>query len=507
MHNKKLLFIFLVFIISLFSCIAINISSGNFLISNNTNLNISLSHDLNNLEYINVTNSFIDIDGVKFIKNNETDKYTWLNINNYSRYNYNIKGNETYQLNFSILPVPYDYTFALLDNEIIEEDTDGTFTVDVTTSNKELEYLYYVFLQVLKEVTNTPFESNETQSMKLFVYCDDNTVEEYSFNTTANDYILKENIECNWDFLKLDVTYAASSYYRTVIPSNTSTNITIYGLDLNEDLASQMIIQINDLTGEFNNGQLEIVKTIAGSSKEIITQKYDIEDKVTLYLLTNGLYTIRIRSEDGTDVRVLGSLIGEAGTKTITIPEINFYPDNSVIDNIDWQYNLTNTSAKLTYIDGTSTTTDSIKFYIYDENKTNIIYNSSATDINNAAFLYNGLSQDYVVCFEAIKDGYRTIEDCQSYLQTINDGNDWSMFNEESLQNYRNFGIVLTACFIVLLFGAANFSIGMLLASIVLTVAKALGWLSLGSDTLTYTILSLCWIITVVGIMINSERR
>lgn len=246
-----------------------------------------------------------------------------------------------------------------------------------------------------READNTIFDVNKTNTTKLTIFCPNENKIIYFKN--GSKISTQENItmDCAYTLMKMDVTYPDSSYFRSLIPEQTQQNVTWWLLDLNQDTGVQIILQLIDLTGEFTNGQIKLKSAIGSNNEIIIEQSFDIEASVTLYLLKDAFYTVSIINNEGTEERELGTLIADtAGTKTITFPEIDFYPSKILYDNlsIEYTFNITQSILRLQYDDSTSETSY-ISWKIYNGSNTSQLL-QTFTSTNPAAsvtFTYNNI--------------------------------------------------------------------------------------------------------------------
>ncbi len=237
--------------------------------------------------------------------------------------------------------------------------------------------------KLIRELTNTPFEFNLTNSTVVNVFCPNGTTIVLTFNTSNN---ISQIINCKFTLMQAVVDYGPlGSYFRTLIPPFSQKNISWFLIDLvRGDTAIQKIIQLLDLTGEFADSILTVERPIGGITEKIIEQKFDISNQVNLFLLKDALYTLSI--ENAQQDIILGNLIPtEAGTQTITLPKIDFVPQETTLgDNVSWAYtfNITSHILRLQYDDKTERTT-LVRFTVFN-----------ATDTNNLHQLFTGQSQN-----------------------------------------------------------------------------------------------------------------
>lgn len=217
---------------------------------------------------------------------------------------------------------------------------------------------------LIRESTNTVFDFNSTNSTVLNVFCPDQSIV-ITFNTSSNS---TQVINCQFTLMQMVVDYEdLGSYFRTLIPPFSQKNITWYLIDLAAgDTAIQRVINLLDLTGEFANSILTVERAIGGVIKTIIDQRFDISNNVNLFLLKDEQYTISI--DNGLQDIVLGNLIPtEAGTQTITLPKINFVPQETILGgNVSWTYTFNVSILRVQYEDVTNRTT-LVRFTVFND--------------------------------------------------------------------------------------------------------------------------------------------
>ena len=236
-----------------------------------------------------------------------------------------------------------------------------TFSINALQNNSLNVTMGSIFnFRLVREETNTPFDFNLTNSTELNIFCLNETIR-ISFNETNN---ISQIINCQFTLMQIVVDYGTTigSYFRTLIPPFSQKNITWYLIDLiNGDTAIQKVIQLIDLTGDFSDATLRVKRAIPGETtlQTIIEQQFDISNEVNLFLVKDAIYTINIEN-DVEDV-ALGNLIPtEAGTQTITLPKLDFVPQETTLgEQISWSYdfNITLGILRLQYVDTTNLTT------------------------------------------------------------------------------------------------------------------------------------------------------
>lgn len=300
-----------------------------------------------------------------------------------------------YNINDSVEVQAWDsqdnYTPALTDigDTITVVAIATTSDANSSTTYNESEPCFLTFTNILlmREKTNTPLNISGADELSISIICEDD-VSEFNLSSGGN---ISLNISCAYEFIKADATYGNTSYFRIINPTYSAfSNITIYMLDLRYDTGVEIILIINDLTGDFSDGEVIIERYINGSEVAIIGYPVDIENSATLYLLKDMLYTVTVKNNAG-ETRVIGNLIASSpGEKTLTLPEIVFLPEDAVFgDEVSWSYDYDNTSfVQLVYLD-TGNTTINVSFVVMNTSNTSIAqFSGFTTNSSSVIFTY-----------------------------------------------------------------------------------------------------------------------
>lgn len=387
-----------------------------------------------------------------------------------------------------------------------------------TYNESRLVNLRSVTLKIKREKDNSNFNISAVDELMLYVVCEDNTIE---FNITNHTTML--NISCVYEFLKLDYSWDNETYYRIKNPEfENVSNVTFYMLDLRYDTAVEVIININDLSGEFSNGEISIDRYINNTEVNIIGQPFDIENSVTLYLLKNALYTVSVKNNLG-ETRVIGGLIADqASEKTLTLPDIDFFDNSAVLGNtVTWNFtydnNVSNNYVQLLYYDSLNGTQNvTLSVYNYSEQivfRTSIITGSNMTskvtitytplqDVNGTYVAVMSLVHD---SFDEIIYDYRIFSPNSSIIDEILAG---SGTLEDDFKDKIKSGLFWIGIFFLFVIGlsfdAQSSRIGLVTVVFVFLMFTAWGFISFGAATGITTV-----IIAVVAVFnfITKSRR
>lgn len=332
-------------------------------------------------------------------------------------------------------------------------------------------------LNLFNEVNGSPFLVNNTEQVKLTIYCEDDVSSyEYVFSnaSTSIDYL------CDWKSWKVDVVYAGSQYFRTLIPSFGTYDVNIYLVDLDTDSVVQRIIEIVDLTGDYANGSIRVKGRVNGSLVVISQQLIDVSNKVTFYLLEDSLYTIEAISTDG-QYSVIGNLIADvAGTQRMVIPSIFYYPqDIYVFDQIQWwpYFNESEGTLRFYYIDE-SNTTESVNVVIREYNASGeVLFNDTveyptvavftyADVMNNTAYMMQVTIVNPIINHEPINYFFSALD----YVLRETGWTDAQWLKIKTVSSSILLGIVLFS------FSGISGGIGLAVVAILASFLKVIGW-------------------------------
>lgn len=390
----------------------------------------------------------------------------------------------------------YNYTFYAFG--YANQSSSKTIS-NISDDNNITVYMtqYYTF-NIYQETTGLPFNTNETNSTIVNYYCANTTVS-YNFNTTANENSAYFPVGCDWDFIKLDITYPADSYYRALMPSPAEDTVNFYVLDLNTELGVQVIFNLQDLVGDYTNGNIILIKAINGTQRTIHKQPFDAEVRVVTYLLKNGYYTLKIENAEGTSIRTIGYIISEAAAeKTIVLSRLEFVPENVIGTNITWGWVDTATTIRAYYND-TLTSTSSLIFSVYYAENLSLAYQTTQLNLGSGVFSYVAGNASFLACINTTNptEEYE-INECHIFMGTrdspLGDWSDWgSAFTSKYLTWFCTFVIV---CILLTFAPAPEWALA--ITGVFTWFFIKINWLTYGSDFVDGTILVILGMLAVL---------
>jgi len=357
------------------------------------------------------------------------------------------------------------------------------FNLTINDSKQSYRKYYYATYQfrILDETDGSPFNIGSTDQTTLQITCPNRSITQ-----TFNSYNKSFAIDCEWNSMKLQLQYPDDSYFRTIIPPLTNRTIDLYAANLNNELIYQVDLKLNDLTGIYENGYARVDTYVNGTNEQITSQYFDIENKVTLYLLKDSTYTLCLYNEDGTQSRCLGELTASsAGTRTITVPRLNLVTgdDNAIGEDTVTYWENTNKTIEATHNDPRS---PQVTFTVNDDDN-QTIYTTSSTG-ETTKFTYNKANHThtYRACITT-----QYTNDCRTLTPTYGDYLGFGEYLDEPRQSLN---LISLAAILFVLFFTAYFSIT---ASLFLTTTTTytlmtwgmLTWGDPTTDSIIFTVL------------------
>lgn len=455
-------------------------------------------------------------------------------------YNVNVTQNYTGQLFQTILRIfahssvsnasilDFNVSFTTTNNTtsagvLVFNPNSGTYTFNVTadgygnlTQNLTLNILDNITLNVsfnplinfsiLDENDGFPFNVNVTDLTKMTIFCANKSIVQ-EFDRATNQSSVLIEVDCQWEFIKLDVELNESSYYRTYIPPFDATLVVMYAIDLTTETAVQVKLLLNDLVGDFVDGTAVIKRFVNGTQEEVIQQKWDIENKVDLFLIKNAVYTLSLIGADGIEKAIGDFIADSAGEKTVTVPEIPFIPESTFGNDVMWDWNDNISLIKLVYNDTSSERTASLNFTVYNgSNLSQIVYSTSSTNVSMASFTYITLqNESYLSCFAAYKTSAGNFGECKQYWLGQNILS-LDAFDPADAAKYTNW-ICIFVFVLVIWIGKRFIGVVMALDAFLMFFAIRIGWFTYGNAVIDYTILSIWTFLTVLVFIIGAWRR
>lgn len=240
----------------------------------------------------------------------------------------------------------------------------------------------YYFLTFIEETTGAE-QIPPNATCTLVLYCSEGTTWK-QFNASKIMVASKSQL----DSMKALVEYSLTEiYYRSLIADSEVEYKNFYLVDANEHQVAQMVISIQDSTGDFVTGDLVIKKYMDGDLETITEQSFDAEGKAVIYLINGDKYQIYV--EAGANVRNIGYLFVDSVdlTKTITISDA--LTSDMAAANISYYLNRTGDTIVFTFHDAAELTHSS-EFWVYNWTNRNgtLLYYANSSNASTASYAY-----------------------------------------------------------------------------------------------------------------------
>lgn len=239
---------------------------------------------------------------------------------------------------------------------------------------------YYII--TIKDETDREQKLPPSSNISMKIYCSIG-VNEFTIDDT--NFLLATN-EQPTDLLTI-VDYDSSSYRRNLITRATSESKTFYLVDANVDQVVQILIKLQDNTGDFGDATLKIKKYLEGTLETITELAFDAEDKAIAYLINEDKYQVYVDS--GTEERNIGYLYVDSIDleKTLVISDVT--TTNITESNISIGLpTLSDGTITFTWFDPGDNTQE-IEFWVYNyTNQSQLLYYASSTNRSRIDFNY-----------------------------------------------------------------------------------------------------------------------
>ena len=227
-------------------------------------------------------------------------------------------------------------------NNLVSECYNGTgWEAMGTISSGGRLYYEDVVWATEEEVDNETFCAQSAPiQIVVEAFCPNKVVTNI-LNSTNNEI---SGIDCVYDSWLIRADYSTTSYFRTLIPDADSFDEDIFMLDLNQDSAVEVVLFIDDRSGDYSNGQI-IIRKFVNNTKETVIQNYiDIESKVVLWLHKNQRYEVYSVNNNGVE-NFEGYLIADVpGIKYMAIPDVTISPgpglNTEITEKVGWTYSV-----------------------------------------------------------------------------------------------------------------------------------------------------------------------
>jgi hypothetical protein len=160
-------------------------------------------------------------------------------------------------------------------------------------------------------------------------------------------------------------------------------------LDATQYQVLQILLSLQDNSGEFTSPVLHIERTIGGLSATITELPFDIEKKAIVYLENGGTYSVYVTS--GSQTRAIGNLYIDNVNLQKTIVINSLIPTMTNTGNITYSLTMDNSTGVVTFTwYDPYNNTIWVNMSLYNESSGALVATFSAHNSNNVVFTYAG---------------------------------------------------------------------------------------------------------------------
>lgn len=330
----------------------------------------------------------------------------------------------------------------------------------------------------------------------LRTFCDDF---ERTQNVTVNTFT-NFSIDCEFNEIRLILEKNNISYFRTLVPTFFSGNLSWYMINLDTDTPLRLLLSLFDITGRFESGIISINRVINNTgSRTVIQQRLDFDEVFTLFLIGSEKYFYSIRNDAGEvksfDVNIE---ITQDTSATVRIEDITSSPvptDVSIVTSA----NEGTLTIRSVYFDRLNQT-NSVRFWVFNA--------SNSTQVLSEQVVLVSPSVTFSFIFASINDSFKvTVEVDHQRLGLFNDTKiiaftgvrvPIGVLPQSTLQIFGVF-LVMTLLF---LFTSLRAEIGSLAASLIGTLLWWWGWL----PAAWIGIMIFIMVVSILSLMRRGER-
>lgn len=368
-------------------------------------------------------------------------------------------------------------------------------------------------IRFLDERDGSIFKLNQTNETYLTLYCGDSAYE-YP-HITSGTYTITSPCD-NFNQLRVSVSMNDQpTYYRTLLTKQSS-DIPVYLVNLFENRSVvQIIYNLIDLNGRWGGSEVVISRYVNSTNASIIEQRFDVDNKVYLWLMKDSVYNITVVNQYGEKYHG-GFIASDAETKNLYLPS-NSTIDNYYEDNIYYYYyfNASEHTALFHFQDygDLESKTTFVNFSLrWAKNGSTIYY---AQIVGNPITYYNFLVQNplvanatnYILANVSYIMEWWAVHPVLGVLHGSSTFGDYSYnlekkgFTDTEFNDYFKYGGAILLIVVLLLFGARYSHIGGIVVFIFAIIFKEIGFF----DWITTGALIIIGIIAVINYMRREE--
>ena len=405
-----------------------------------------------------------------------------------------VKGSVLPSMDYNMTEYSDCYSESVLQYKFISNGTSNTLSfscyngsswvsMDSYTNGGILYGQEMYWAHEIEEDNETICHENLEMQIVVQTFCADTMVRNVVNNSDRNI----EGIDCNYEYWLVRPEYSTTSYFRMVIPDKDKFNESIYLLDLNQDSAIEVILNVNDISDNYNKGRIKLKKFINGTRQTVTEQYLDVESKVILWLDQNEIYELWIVDDEGNE-HLEGNLLADnAGERYINIPTIPVGPGPEPEKQVSWKYSTMKDDGNVTleYIDRTQLL-NGLTWNVYDS-RTGILVRTESTLVKgNHTLEVSGLNKGISYVSEIILDhdlyGTEPVSEVITLWQgsaTVFPGFGADGEDNEYVSNFIKIILAIAVIIgVMLVFSQSTAEVGITAGLVVLAVFLSFNWFS-----------------------------
>lgn len=333
------------------------------------NKTITATGTLQNLDFTSlVSTNHVRGDLGDVLINNSVINDTWTNFTGGSFIVVNTTGVSSFDMFFGNYYI----------NNAYDNHTKSENSTTISDYDELNDYYYLTFMG--EETVDRYISSSANNTVSLFCPSGETT---FSLNHTR---ILVSTTE-QLDEMRYKAEYSSTDFYsRNLIVDSQKESRDFYTVDALETEVLQIILSLEDLTGQFKSSELKIKKNLESDLVTITELNFDAEDKAIVYLINGDKYTVTV--DNGVEERTIGYLYADSSdlTKTVTLGLLSDVTDIQV----------GNVTLNLTYYGGTirfvwndpSNQTNLVEFWVWNYTNGSLLFSASSTNRSTVEFTY-----------------------------------------------------------------------------------------------------------------------
>jgi len=247
---------------------------------------------------------------------------------------------------------------------------------------------YINTFSLVEEMTGNLMNPPFTNRTSMTIFCGNGASTFNVTNDTTQFTVASNSLVNQSEYL---VMYSTTEIYlRNLLHSNPIDNRNMYVVDATKDQVVQILLQLQDNTGLFNNANVHIRKLLGGQLVTITERPFDAEKKAIVYLINGQQYQITVDTPDGINSRTIGNIYIDTVNLIKTLVIGDLVTTNVSFGNTTYSltYNTTTGVISFNWFDPTYQT-NSTEMWVYNyTNQSQLFFYANSTNASNVSFTY-----------------------------------------------------------------------------------------------------------------------